>query len=87
MGDSRWVPKSRNLRKGDVVWMIQDSKLKNKLKRAIVQSVHPDHNGVVRDVIVRYILLKPGPEPYILAFSKKSPFKTKLCSVQSLALM
>ena len=58
-----------------------------KLKWAIVQSVHPDHDGVVRDVIVRYILLKPGPEPYISAFSKNSPFKTKLCSVEPLALM
>ena len=72
---------------GDVVWMIQESKLKRKLKWAIVQSVHPDHDDVVRDVIVRYSLLKPGPEPYIRAFTKKGPFKTKLCSVQTLALM
>ena len=42
---------------------------------------------MVRDVIVRYSLLKPGPEPYITPFSKKGPFKTKLCSVQTLALM
>ena len=42
---------------------------------------------MVRDVIERYILLIPGPEPYILGFSKKRSFKTKLCSVQSLALM
>ena len=85
--DYRWVRKSRNLKVGDIVWMIQESKLKRKLKWAIVQSVHPDHDGVVRDVIVRYILLKPGPEPYISAFSKNSPFKTKLCSVEPLALM
>ena len=52
-----------------------------------MQSVHPDHDGVVRDVIVRYSLLKPGPEPYITAFTKKGPFKTKLCSVQTRALM
>ena len=37
--------------------------------------------------MIRYILLKPGPEPYISSYSKRSPFKTKLCSVQSLALM
>ena len=67
--------------------MIHDSKLQRKLKWAIIQSIHPDHVGVFRDIIVRYILLKPEPEPYISAFSKKSPFKTKLCSVQSLALM
>ena len=67
--------------------MIHDSKFQRKLKWAIVQSIHPDHDWVVRDVIVRYILLKPGPEPYISAFSKKSPCKTKLCSVQSLSLM
>ena len=87
MRDFGWVTKSRNLKTGDVVWMIHDSKFQRKLKWAIVQSIHPDHDGVVRDDIVRYILLKPGPEPYISAFSKKSPFKTKLCSVQSLALM
>ena len=57
------------------------------LKIAAEVKINPDHDGVVRDVIVRYILLKPGHEPYISAFSKKSPFKTKLCSVQSLALM
>ena len=71
MRDYRWVRKSRNLIVGDVVWMIQESKLKRKLKWAIVQSVHPDHDGVVRDVIVRYSLLKPGPEPYITAFTKR----------------
>ena len=82
MRDFRWVPKSRNLKTGDVVWMTYDSKLQRKLKWAIVTSINPDH-----DVVVRYILLKPGPEPYISAFSKKSPFKTKLCSVQSLTFM
>ena len=74
MRDYRWVRKSRNLMVGDVVWMIQESKLKRKLKWAIVQSVHPDHDGVVRDVIVRYSLRKPGPEPYITKFTKKGPF-------------
>ena len=44
-----------------------------------MQSIHPDHDGVVRDVMVRNCLLKPGPEPYMTAFSKKNPFKTKLC--------
>ena len=37
--------------------------------------------------MVKYILLKPGPEPYISAYTKGSPFKSKLCSVQSLALI
>ena len=49
--------------------------------------MHPDHDGVVRDVIVRYALLKPGPEPYIAGFNKKGPFKTKLVAVQNLAMM
>jgi hypothetical protein len=49
--------------------------------------VHPDHNGVVRDTIVRYALLKPGPEPYVTGFNKNGPFKTKLVAVQNLAMM
>ena len=85
--DGRWVKKTRNMREGDVVWMIQDSKLQRKLKWGIVKTIHPDHDGVVRDVMIRYILIKPGPEPYITPYSKKSPFKTKLCAVQTLAMM
>jgi hypothetical protein len=54
---------------------------------AIVKSAHPDHDGVVRDAIVRYALLKPGPEPYIAGFNKKGPFKTKLVAVQNLDMM
>ena len=67
--------------------MIQDSKLQMRLKWGVIQSVHPDHDGVVSDVIVRYSLLKPGPEPYMTSFTKKGPFKSKLCSVQNLALV
>ena len=67
--------------------MVQDSKLCRRLKWAIVKSVHPDHDGVVRDAIVRYALLKPGPEPYVTGFNKKGPFKTKLVAVQNLAMM
>ena len=52
-----------------------------------MKTIHPDHDNVVRDVMIRYILLKPGPEPYFSAYAKGSPFKSKLCSVQSLALM
>ena len=85
--DARWVEKTRNLQVGDVVWMVEDSKLKKKLKWGIVKTIHPDHDGVVCDVIVRYVLLKPGPEPYISAYTKGSHFKSKLYSVQSLALM
>ena len=49
--------------------------------------MHPDHDGVVRDVIVRYALLKPGSEPYVKGFNKRGPFKTKLVSVQNQAMM
>ena len=70
-----------------MVWMIQDSKLQRKLKWGIVKTIHPDHDGVVRDVIIRYISIRPGPEPYITPFSRKSPFKTKLCAVQNLSMM
>ena len=43
--DYRWVRKSRNLKVGDIVWMIQESEMKRKLKWAIIQSVHPDHDA------------------------------------------
>jgi hypothetical protein len=85
--DSRWVTKSKNLEPGDVVWMITDSKLKKSMKWAIVQTIYPDELGVLRDVLVRYILPKPGPEPYIRKYTKNSSFKTKLVSVQNLAIM
>ena len=49
--------------------------------------MHPDHDGVVRDAIVPYALLKPGPEPYVAGFNKRGPFKTKLVAVQNLAMM
>ena len=48
MRDARWVKKTRNLRVEDVVWMIEDSKLKKKMKWGIVKIIHPDHDGVVR---------------------------------------
>ena len=85
--DSRWVSKSQNLVPGDVVWLIQDSKLKKSMKWAIVQQTYPDSMGVVRDALVRYICPKPGPEPYITPFSKASPFKCKMVAVQNVALM
>ena len=72
---------------GDIVWLVQDSKLCRRLKWAIVKSGHPDHDGVVRDAIVRDALLEPGPEPHITGFNKKGPFKTELVAVQNLAMM
>ena len=87
MRDYRWVKKTKNLEVGDIVWLIQDPKLSRRLKWAIVKSVHLDHDGVVRDAIVRYALLKPGPEPYVTGFNKRGPFKTKLVSVQNQAMM
>ena len=85
--DHRWVEKTRNLRVGDVVWMIQDTKLSKKLKWGLVRTVFPDHDGVVRDCMVRYANLRPGPEAYITPFSRTNPFKVKLVSVQNLAVM
>ena len=52
MRDARWVKKTRNLKVGDVVWMIEDSNLKKKMKWGIVKTIHPDHDGVVRDVML-----------------------------------
>ena len=85
--DHRWVDKKRNLVVGDVVWMIQESKLSKKMKWGIVRSVFPDHDGVVRDCMVRYALLRPGPEAYVTPYARSSPFKVKLCSVQNLSVM
>ena len=85
--DNRWVQRTRNLQIGDVVWMISDSKISKKMKWGIVRTVFPDHDGVVRDCIIRYANLRPGKEPYTSPFRKTDPFKTKLCAVQNLALM
>jgi hypothetical protein len=85
--DPRWVKKSKNIDVGDIVWLVQDSKLCRRLKWAIVKSVHPDHDGVVRDAVVRYALFKPGPESYVTGFNKNGPFRTKLVAVQNLAMM
>ena len=85
--DYRWVEKSRNLRVGDVVWMITDSKLSQRMKWGIVRTVHSDHDGVVRDCMVRYANLKPGLEPYTTPFRRTDPYKTKLCAVKNLAMM
>ena len=81
------MDKVRNLQPGDVVWMITDSKLAKRMKWGIVRSVFPDHDGVVRDCIIRYANLKPGKDPYTSPFKKTDPFKTKLCAVQNLAMM
>jgi hypothetical protein len=52
MTDARWVKKTRNLREGDLVWMIEDSNLKKKMKWGIIKTIHPAHDGVVRDVMI-----------------------------------
>ena len=77
MRDYKCVKVTRNLKVGDGVRGMDDPRIQveEEVKWGIVESVHLDHDGVVRDVIVRYSLLKPGPEPYITTFSKKSPFK------------
>ena len=75
-----------NLEPGDVVWMIKESKLETKLKWGIVSHVYPDSEGVVRDVLIRYAILKPTNEPYIAPYSRKGPFKSKMMSIQTLAL-
>ena len=85
--DSRWVQKTKNLEVGDVVWILMDSKIQKRMKWGIVRTVFPDHDGVVRDCIIRYANLKAGSEPYTSPFKKSDPFKTKLCAVQNLAIM
>ena len=70
-----------------MVWIISDSKLSKKMKWGIVRTVFPDHDGVVRDCIIRYANLRPEKEPYTSPFRKTDPFKTKLCAVQNLAMM
>ena len=49
--------------------------------------MHPDQDGAVCDAIVRYALLKPGPEPYVTGFNKRGPFKTTLVSVENCSMM
>ena len=48
------------------MWLIQNSKLKKVLKWVLVTKAYPDVLGMVRDILVRYIKPKPGPEPYII---------------------
>ena len=69
--------KTRNLKVGDIVWMIQESKLSKCFKWAVVRSTIEDHDGVVRTVFVRYALVTGSSEPYVTPYSKKGPFKTK----------
>ena len=40
----------------------------------------------MRDVIIRYAVLKPTSEPYIAPYTKKGPFKTKMMATRNLAL-
>ena len=86
MCDPRWVKKTKNLVPGDIVWMIKDSKLTTTLKWGLVTKVYPDQEGVVRDVMLRYALLKPTAEPYIAPYTRKGPFKEKIVAVQTLAI-
>ena len=83
--DYRWTAATPNLKVGDIIWLIQDSKLSQKLKWGLVRQVCPDEEGVVRDVIVRYAHLQPGPQPYITPYKKKGPFKEKLVAVKNTA--
>ena len=84
--DPRWAKKTRNLVPGDIVWLIKESKLSTTLKWGLVTHVYPDQEGVVRDVMLRYALLKPNTEPYIAPYTRKGPFKEKLVAVQNLSM-
>ena len=84
--DARWTEKTRNLKVGDIVWMIQESKIARVFKWGLVKSTIEDLDGVVRTVFVRYALVDGTVEPYVSPYSKKGPFKLKRCSVQNLAL-
>ena len=84
--DPRWAKKTRNLVPGDIVWLIKESKMSTTLKWGLVTHVYPDQEGVVRDVMLRYALLKPNTEPYIAPYTRKGPFKEKLVAVQNLSM-
>ena len=66
--------------------MVKDSKLATKLKWGIVRKVFPDEEGLVRDVLVRYAILKPNDKPYVAPYTRKGPFTEKIMSTQSLAM-
>ena len=78
--------KSKNLVKGDIVWLIKESKLERKFKWGLVVSVCKDDQGICRDAYVRVLPKPEGPEPYIQPYQKKGPFKTKLVAVPNRAL-
>ena len=76
--DCKWVNKSRNLEPGDMLWLIQDSKLKKTLKWVIVQKVFPDQLGMLRDIVVRYIIPKPGLHIKSLSHSQQNLWQSKM---------
>jgi hypothetical protein len=58
--DSKWHVGSRNLQPGDVVLVLNDSKVKAQYKLARVKETFPDDKGVVRKVLVSYKNYKVG---------------------------
>ena len=52
----KWHVKSRNLREGDLVMVCEHSIVKSKYKMAVVDSVHPSDDGLVRSVTIRYVI-------------------------------
>ena len=50
----KWHKKSRNLCKGDLVMICEDSKIKAKYKLGVIDEVKVSQDGVVRSATVRY---------------------------------
>ena len=82
-----WSKRTRNFQTGDVVYMLKDSLVGLSLKWGIVHEVLPDDSGVVRDAIIRYILIQSGRSTFTSVYTKPGPFKYKRVAVQNLALM
>ena len=49
--DIRWTTANKNIEQGEMVWSIEDSKLKRVLDGPIVEAAYPDVPGVVKDVM------------------------------------
>ena len=55
---SKWSHEARPLRVGDVVLVADNNVLKGEYRLAVVESVHPSRDGVIRRVSVRYTVYK-----------------------------
>ena len=61
----KWCQEFRNLCVGDIVYMFDRDSLKGHYQLGIVDSARPDHDGLVRRVIVKYKISKGSSDSQV----------------------